>query len=628
MTPSSSAHATAPLAATVDIETPELVVLSYTLAGIGSRAAAAIIDFLVAFVLFIGLVYAIIHLAPSDTASAPEASDAWALTVVVLVQFAIVWGYYVLFEALADGQTPGKRVLHLRVVRDGGYSITFGASAIRNLVRIVDMQPIVFYGVGIVSLLFSRSGKRLGDYAAGTIVVREQLASALTRETHRGSDAGRAEPAALHTRLTEAEYAVLEGFVDRFSQLTRERQAALAAQLAERLAPALAGYEGSDAARLRRLLTDERSARHAGVAARDDRGAARERHAIVAAGSARWAAFATRLAEARRRGLRGLSEKSVREFVAEYRDLSADLARLATAERGRETPELFYLNRLVASAHNLLYRRRALTPRQTVRFLFGDVPREIRRSWRPVLLAAGLLFVPAFIAGEAVYRTPGVAAMLLPPAMLDRAQEGVNRARSGEGYIADPQVFRPVMASTIITNNVQVTFGAFAAGMTAGVGTVWLLIANGISIGAVVGLYASKGIAALLLAFIAPHGVLELSAICIAGGAGFLLAAALLLPGPRTRRRALAENGQRAIRMIAGSAMLLVVAGTLEGFVSPIEWWPLTVKLCLSAATAVALVEFLRLGRTARGAAPTPSERAAPLDLEIPVDHAGGHHAR
>ncbi|MGH7689576.1 MAG: stage II sporulation protein M, partial [Gemmatimonadaceae bacterium] len=331
---------------------------------------------------------------------------------------------------------------------------------------------------------------------------------------------------------------------------------------------------------------------------------------------------------ARRHGLKGLGEDGVREFVREYRELSADLARLSTAERGRESPELFYVNRLVAGAHNLLYRRRALPARDIAQFLFADVPREIRRSARPILLAAALLFLPAGIAGTAVYREPAVARMLVPPQMLDRAQEGVSRARSGEGYIPDPQVFRPVMASTIIANNVQITFAAFAFGLTAGLGTVWLLIANGISLGAVVGLYASKGIAGLLFAFVAPHGALELSAICIGGGGGFLLAAALLIPGARTRREALIENGARAIRLIAGSSLLLLVAGTLEGFVSPIEWWPLTVKLAVSGVTIVALVEYLRLGRGTSGNSPSASERAPALDLEVAVDDAGRHHAR
>jgi uncharacterized membrane protein SpoIIM required for sporulation len=160
------------------------------------------------------------------------------------------------------------------------------------------------------------------------------------------------------------------------------------------------------------------------------------------------------------------------------------------------------------------------------------------------------------------------------------------------------------MASSIITNNVQVAFAAFAFGITAGLLTVWILLSNGVSLGAVFGLYASKGIGKLLLAFVAPHGVLELAAICISGGAGFLLAGALLLPGARTRRTALVENGRRAIRLVAGSAFLLVVAGTIEGFVSPIEWWPLELKLAVSGATLVGLYVYLRLAVRPRYSAP------------------------
>jgi uncharacterized membrane protein SpoIIM required for sporulation len=170
----------------------------------------------------------------------------------------------------------------------------------------------------------------------------------------------------------------------------------------------------------------------------------------------------------------------------------------------------------------------------------------------------------------------------------------------GEGYIDDPQLFRPVMASGIIANNVQVTFGAFAGGITAGALTLYMLVMNGVSLGSAFGLYANKGIVRLLIAFIAPHGVLELFAICVAGGAAFLIAAGLLLPGNRSRRSALVENGRRAIRLIGVSTLLLVVAGTLEGLVSPIEWWPIEGKLAVSGTTLVLLVVYLRGGRTTR----------------------------
>jgi len=167
-----------------------------------------------------------------------------------------------------------------------------------------------------------------------------------------------------------------------------------------------------------------------------------------------------------------------------------------------------------------------------------------------------------------------------------------------------------VMASGIIANNVQVTFGAFAGGITAGALTLYMLVMNGVSLGSAFGLYANKGIVRLLIAFIAPHGVLELFAICVAGGAAFLIAAGLLLPGNRSRRSALVENGRRAIRLIGVSTLLLVVAGTLEGLVSPIEWWPIEGKLAVSGTTLVLLVVYLRGGRTARATAADESRDA------------------
>ncbi|MGQ0538919.1 MAG: stage II sporulation protein M, partial [Gemmatimonadaceae bacterium] len=206
-------------------------------------------------------------------------------------------------------------------------------------------------------------------------------------------------------------------------------------------------------------------------------------------------------------------------------------------------------------------------------------------------------FGPAAIAHVAVVRQPDVAETFLPPGMLDRAEEGVERARRGTGYIPDPELFRPVMASRIIANNVQVTFAAFALGLTLGIGTLLVLLTNGVAIGGVMGLYTSKGIASLLLKFVAPHGVLELTAICIAGGGGLLLAAAIWLPGERTRRQALVENSRRAIQLIGVSSVLLVVAGTLEGFISPIPTWSLGAKLAVAAASAVALVLYIGPGR-------------------------------
>jgi uncharacterized membrane protein SpoIIM required for sporulation/uncharacterized RDD family membrane protein YckC len=609
------------LSQTVDVETPELVVFSYTIAGVGSRALAALIDTLIIFGIIVAIMLTLVGLAPSESGSAEKSGvfDAWALAIVSIAIFCVLWGYYILFEGLADGQTPGKRLLRLRVVRDGGYSVTFGASAVRNLIRLVDIQPFGTYAVGMLSIIFSKQGKRLGDVVAGTIVVREALVRQLAPIE---VDAPAEAAAPLEAALTEDEFVVLERFMDRRTMLDADRRVALASQLAIRLASALPANEAglgdgsADLGRLARLYDTERAARARGAAARQQRGAARERNVLVATRSPRWNAFAARLADAQRRGLRSFGEDGVREFVSEYRDLASDMARLRTAAQGRETPELFYLSRLLAGAHNLLYRGRALTLTDVVRVVAIEAPREVRRSWRPILLAAALLFGPGLIAYEAVVRQPAVASTFIPSGMLDRAEEGVRRAKEHTGYIRDPEIFRPTMASQIISNNVQVTFGVFAAGITAGIGTLFLLVLNGVSLGGVMGLYQSKGIIKLILAFVAPHGVLELSAVCIAGGAGFLLAAALLLPGRRTRKRALVENSQRAIRLVAAAAVLLLVAGSLEGFVSPIPTWPLSAKLAVSGATLVLLVLYLSSGRE-RPTVTIPTDESADVQAEL-----------
>ena len=167
------------LAETVDIETPELVVVSYTLAGVGSRIAAGLIDlFVCAALLFAVIMLAVFvgsPVSPEEIGRGTNSSTAWASAVVVFMQFAILWGYYLLCEGLFDGRTLGKRLLGLRAVRDGGYSVGFAASAVRNLMRIIDLQPLFTYLVGIAGIAISKSGKRLGDVVAGTIVVREAM---------------------------------------------------------------------------------------------------------------------------------------------------------------------------------------------------------------------------------------------------------------------------------------------------------------------------------------------------------------------------------------------------------------------------------------------------------------------
>lgn len=595
----------------VDVETPEQIEFSYSIAGIGSRGAAAALDALICvtslLVLFIVAAFAVGFLGLKGRLDLAARSAAWIFAGYVIVQFVLLWGYYVLFEGLWDGQTPGKRLMQLRVVRDGGYSVSFGASAVRNLLRVADAMPIPLYLVAIVAAMLNRSRKRIGDLVAGTIVVKE--GRVVPGQNHQriapntvSAAAGQATTSqTLMTQLSDDEYAVLEMYMQRRQTIDAERRRVLATQLSQRFAKYLPST-GNLSSSLPRLYEQERAARAVGTVGRSDTGAKREQHAIVALGLKRWNDFAIVLDAARARGLTRMQAEEVSTLVAQYREITTDLARLQTATRGRSADSLFFLSRLVARGHNLLYGQQQNSVAGIMRYLSRTVPREVRRSWVQIAIAAVLLFGPAAVAYTVVVRDPGVAAQLLPDEMLSRAATAAQRERRGEGYVTIDEMDRPVVASMIISNNVQITYMAFALGVTAGIGTVILLILNGVSIGSAVGVFAANGVTRVILAFVAPHGVLELTAVCIAGGGGLLIAQGMLLPGDRTRRDALVANGRRAIDLIAASTLLLLVAGSIEGLVSP-RVWPMVWKIAVSVATAVALIGYLSLGRKSDAAA-------------------------
>ena len=579
----------------VQVETPEQVVFSYSIAGVGSRAAAALIDYILCLAPGGLLATFLTPLLSRGPDGQPRSElGVWVMAFLVLAQFATLWGYYVFFEGLFDGQTPGKRYMRLRVVQDGGYSVSFAASAVRNLARIIDMQPFFFYIVGIASVAISRSGKRLGDIAAGTLVVEERTAHLIPAAAATPLTEDGAVPMA---ELSEDEYALLERFVARRHTVEPGRLQLLADRLVERFAAQLLSVEGNVSLdRLVALYERERAARAVGAASRTDTGARREQHALVAGGTARWQAFADRLRVAQKVGLARLPEDEVSRFAADYRELSTDLARLQTAARGREVDAVFYLSRLVAGGHNLLYGRRRVATGTVWRYLTVTIPREVRRSGAVIALAACVLFIPWTVAHLTLQRNPELARDMLPAGMIDRAETARVRAERGEGYIDIPEIMRPAAASGIIANNVQITFTAFIFGITAGVGTALLLLYNGVVLGGFFGFYASTGQGLQLLAFVAPHGVLELSAIVLGGAAGFHLAAGILLPGALTRREALVARGRRAANVIACATMMLIIAGSIEGMISP-RRWPLEWKLAVAAVTALMLAFYLTRGR-------------------------------
>lgn len=220
------------------IETPERVELHYVLANIGNRFLASAIDHLIQA----GAIFAVLLLVASVSRWNPfNALSQWATAVAVLSVFSIYWGYFVLFETLWNGQTPGKRIMRLRVVREDGRPVRFFEVFVRNLLRIaLDLQPFPSYAVGVISIIFSPRSKRLGDFVAGTVVVKERAAEAPSlgdiiriSEIER-QRIERAAPAPFNadTRLLSAgELRAIETFLKRRFELPEPNRTALAARI-------------------------------------------------------------------------------------------------------------------------------------------------------------------------------------------------------------------------------------------------------------------------------------------------------------------------------------------------------------------------------------------------------------
>lgn len=165
---------------TLHIDTPENVIFGYQIAGIGSRFLACALDtvLIIVMMLFVNFALAAFISAAELVAGEGQSAGTWLAAIFGLLNFALFWGYYIFFETLWSGQTPGKRRNGLRVIRRDGTPITASESVVRNLVRLIDWMPAL-YGVGVVTMFIDGQSRRLGDLAANTLVVRDRESIAL-----------------------------------------------------------------------------------------------------------------------------------------------------------------------------------------------------------------------------------------------------------------------------------------------------------------------------------------------------------------------------------------------------------------------------------------------------------------
>jgi len=261
------------------------------------------------------------------------------------------------------------------------------------------------------------------------------------------------------------------------------------------------------------------------------------------------------------RGLRLLRPNHLVRIIGSYRQLAGDVARARSL--GRNSALVRRLNNIAIRAHNVLYghlrpRSRAAGPSWICRF-----PIAVRAHAAAVAFSAVMLFAPSVITYVAVQLHPDLGYDLVPGGFLD-----FEPARNVSLHNI-PGLARPVAASSIMTNNIQVTLLAFGLGMTGGLGTTLILVTNGMQLGAVAGWMSARGNSSALWGWIMPHGGTELLAIVLSGAAGFMLAGALIAPGDVKRAVALRRVSKDALTITLGVMGMLVVAGLIEGFVSP-----------------------------------------------------------
>jgi len=311
-----------------------------------------------------------------------------------------------------------------------------------------------------------------------------------------------------------------------------------------------------------------------------------------------WERLETLLKQIDKSGMHQLDRQELQELGRLYRMTSADLSRARSLKLGQDVQ--IHLNNLVVRAHNQVYQTRRNRWSDLGHFLWLTFPRLVREKILYIVVSFILFVGPGFLAYHSTIKDPHFAQLEVMKNHPLINEEMWAMIENKKMWTDSVQGYSQSASSMIATNNIRVCILSFVLGITYGFGTVFILFNNGLHIGTVLGLCKVYGMLDKPLAFIAGHGVLELTAIFISGGAGLLLGRALLFPGRYRRLDAFRMVARDAAGLFGGCVPLLLVAGLIEGFISPRTDISAETKFAVSLATLVLLMLYLFAPRNSR----------------------------
>ncbi|MFH7028506.1 MAG: stage II sporulation protein M [Heteroscytonema crispum UTEX LB 1556] len=298
-----------------------------------------------------------------------------------------------------------------------------------------------------------------------------------------------------------------------------------------------------------------------------------------------WQRLDALLRKVEKKGLKSLQAAEIRELASLYRSVAADLARARTQQVGNTL--LQSLQSLTTRGYTQIYQgSRRQEWQAVVEFYRWGLPTVVQQTFFYIATATALFLLGALVAWWYAWQDPTFMSLIVPERLITQVRD---RHELWMGSIVG---IEPLASSNIMINNLSVSFGAVAGGITAGTYTAFLLTFNGLLIGAVATLVGQNNLAYPFWAFVFPHSSLELPAIFFAGGAGFLIGRAILFPGKYRRGDALKFYGSQAVQLVFGIVPMLIIAGTIEGFFSPSSVIPNPLKYLVGMGLFALLVMY------------------------------------